>query len=530
MMPPDRSPPPPATSTPEPGRGEPTVTPPATCTGTPVPGPRRLVRLSPEQLAATVSAALNGRASAGRPLPALPSSLAVGLSPVTSNRYSTYAGANSLNDNEVRESMQSSAQIAAALVAKVKATAGTCFGAQASADCIGMLLSQKGEILFHRPLAAEELARYRGLYTSNVAVLGPDEALALVFQALLLAPQALFRTELGTGAGPFALTPFEIASAIAFTLTDAPPDQELWAAARSGTLDVAGVEGQIERLLRTAPELPPFRRFFREYFEYEGVTAVFKSTPGYDREALLAQTDAMVADVLAMNLRQGLLRALLTSHVGFVDKTTAPLYGVAPPASLQRVTFPAAERLGLLTQPAFLAAFSEMDHSLPVRRGRFVNEKLLCQPVPEAPIGTIPPLPELGPDATMKERLSLHRRDPACAVCHNLLDPVGLAFEMYDDAGRRRTTPVDTSGKLAGSIDRDGPFADGLEMIDRIAGSKGAERCFVTNGFRYWLGRDDRPEDDCVVADAQAAYAGSNRDYVALIQTLFTSSVFLNRN
>ena len=52
----------------------------------------------------------------------------------------------------------------------------------------------------------------------------------------------------------------------------------------------------------------------------------------------------------------------------------------------------------------------------------------------------------------MRERLAEHRSNPACARCHNLMDPLGLSLENFDAVGRWRTAeagaPIDASGSL----------------------------------------------------------------------------------
>jgi hypothetical protein len=91
----------------------------------------------------------------------------------------------------------------------------------------------------------------------------------------------------------------------------------------------------------------------------------------------------------------------------------------------------------------------------PVQRGRFVVESMPCRTVPELPIGQVPDLRDLGPNATVRDRLKMHAADPACAAFHKLMDPIGLALEGYDHLGRFPTTeagkPVDASAPLCPS-------------------------------------------------------------------------------
>jgi len=58
----------------------------------------------------------------------------------------------------------------------------------------------------------------------------------------------------------------------------------------------------------------------------------------------------------------------------------------------------------------------------------------------------------VGQTLSMRERMAQHRANPACAGCHQLMDPVGFSLENYDAVGRWRTSedarPIDASGNL----------------------------------------------------------------------------------
>lgn len=534
----DRGDDPPAPAT-GPGAGPGTGAPPISVSP-PVPGPggctdgpgiARLARLTPKQFENTVAVLFNGRASAARPAVPLPKGLQIPLQPLPAAPYSTYPGSHGMNDFEVRLSLLQVGAMASSLVSHVRATRGSCLATGSkvpAADCAAELVTSKGEILFRRPLAREEVAHYQGLFTANAAALGNDDALKLMLQAMIMAPQSLFLVE---SAEAGRLGPFALAASVAYALTDGPPDEELWAAAKRGEVETAAqIRPQIARLLG-ALDGAQVRRFVEELFEYDSVMAAFKTASGYDREALHAETSALVADVLATNGRRDLMRTLLTTPVGFVSSTTAALYGMpAPPkGERQRVMFAPADRVGILTQPSFLAGFSDMDVNEPVKRGHFISEKILCRTVPDLPIGQVPPLPPAGPETPMRQRLAQHGADPSCAACHKMMDPLGLAFEIYEHTGRRRATPVDATGVLEGSGNQDGPFRDALELVQRLASSSEVERCFAQQSFRYWMGREDRPEDACAISRAAAAYRETGGDYVALVEALFVSRSFLER-
>src|SRR5690606_7737678 len=113
-------------------------------------------------------------------------------------------------------------------------------------------------------------------------------------------------------------------------------------------------------------------------------------------------------------------------------------------------------RAGLVSQVGFLAMASHPGRSSPTLRGQAIREHLLCQSVPEPP-GDVDFTLFEDPDSSLKtarERLVAHANVPACAGCHKITDPIGLALENFDGAGQFRTTengaPIDTSGELDG--------------------------------------------------------------------------------
>src|SRR5262249_28467571 len=133
----------------------------------------------------------------------------------------------------------------------------------------------------------------------------------------------------------------------------------------------------------------------------------------------------------------------------------ASLYGIDAELGDQpeQVT-PDQPRSGVLTQAGMMAALAGTHDSSPVARGKFVFTELLCQtigaPPANLPGAGVPPKPNAR--LTTRERYADHRDNPACAGCHNFLDPLGFALENYDGIGRYRDTengkPIDASAEI----------------------------------------------------------------------------------
>ena len=213
------------------------------------------------------------------------------------------------------------------------------------------------------------------------------------------------------------------------------------------------------------------------------------------------------------------------------------------------------KRKGILTHPAWLIAHSTNFHADPIRRGRWVREKLLAGRVPDIPITVDAQVPE-DHDKTFRERVETVTKPESCWKCHYSMNPLGLAFEMYDDFGRYRmeeflespenlikkgdgkhtfnqykTLPVVTTGRLEGTGDPrlDGDVTDAIDMIGRIAKSDRVRQSIIRHAFRFYMGRNELLSDSKTLIDADRAYVQSGGSFRAVIVSLLTSESFLYR-
>lgn len=195
-------------------------------------------------------------------------------------------------------------------------------------------------------------------------------------------------------------------------------------------------------------------------------------------------------------------------------------------------------RAGMLTHPAWLIAHSLNDSTDPIRRGKWVRERLLAGVVPDIPITVDATVPE-DHGKTLRERLEV-TESPECWRCHAKMNPLGHAFEVYDDLGRYRESevigdgsskPVNARGVLDGTDepDIDGEVEDALDLIQRLARSDRARQSIIRHVFRYYMGRNEALSDSKTLIAADDAYVESGGSYRALITSLLTSDSFLYR-
>jgi hypothetical protein len=219
--------------------------------------------------------------------------------------------------------------------------------------------------------------------------------------------------------------------------------------------------------------------------------------------------------------------AALRAPYSFMNDRLAAFYGVSGPTgdAFERVPLDGVRRLGFLTHAGVLAAHARDLDSHPIRRGKFVRTQLLCTvPQPPPPGFNITP-PNEDASKTTRERFAEHRADPKCAGCHELMDPIGLGFEHYDQVGRWRDSEnglaIDATGEVKSS-DLEPPTFDGaVELTTRLAESAQAQACFALQWFRFAYGRDATADDACSLdlLSAVAANYSMKELIVALTQT-----------
>lgn len=216
---------------------------------------------------------------------------------------------------------------------------------------------------------------------------------------------------------------------------------------------------------------------------------------------------------------------------------------------------PPGQRMGMLTQPAWLIAQSGNFDNHPIHRGRWIREKLLGGTIPDVPITVNAMLPD-EPHHGLRERMRVTREE-YCWNCHRLMDPLGLPFEQFDHFARfriaeivedkeataaaraknplsgptMRMIPFETTGVIEASGDPsiDGPVQDPFELIERLAKSKRVEQVFVRHVFRFFLGRNETLADGPTLQAAHKAYVDSDGSLKALLVSLLSSDPFLCR-
>jgi Protein of unknown function (DUF1588)/Protein of unknown function (DUF1592) len=416
------------------------------------------------------------------------------------------------------------------------------------AACLNQGVGLLSKALFRRPLDASGTAEYVALATASTKAFGAVEGWTTVVESMMLSPKALFRSEIpDPGAQPTRglLRNEELAEAIAFGLTDAPPDAELKAAAAaSANAFEQNLAPQVKRLMSSAAGKAKLTSFLTEFFEIGGSNLDSKEAAIAGGEwdpvktELLGSFSAM-AQALATSPTGLLTRALSIKEFSIGPKS-AGVFGTAQPIAnagfslLKTDGTQAAARTGLLAHPAFLATFAGKDENHAVQRGEFIQRKLLCGTVSMPPQGLV--VTQVSKKPTLRERLAEHRENAICAGCHAKMDPLALPLERFDAVGRSRTkdngqevittsTYVGFPG-VAGSVS----FENHDDLVQRLSASDEVQTCFLDSYLSYVFAQPISTNDSGNLVETQKNFKSTGFDLAQGLSSFFASPFFLERS
>lgn len=414
-----------------------------------------------------------------------------------------------------------------------------CAPAAADDACARMFVTRFGRRAWRRPLTATEVDRWIGVSRAAAnAFRDANKGLEYVVAGMLQAPHFLFRVERGE---PVAGAPnrrrytsYEMASRLSFLYWSSTPDDALLDSAERGELDTAeGVRTQARRLFAAPRAKEALTAFFSEYFKLDRIApqtrdrALFPSWSPALTRSMVSEFERIVGDVA---FREADLRDLFTTRTTYLDQNLARLYGVAGTfdETFRRYEWPDnSPRAGLLTTAAFLANNAHPVTTSPTHRGKFIQQYLLCRVVPPPPPGVTTDVPMgSGQPQTFRQRLEeLHLRNPSCAGCHQITDPIGFGLEHFDAIGAYRTTdnmlPVDADGALDGVT-----FRSARELATAVRNHPQLPGCLVRNVYRYATGHVEREGEDVVIRDVEQAFASRGYQFSVLLESLASSDGF----
>ncbi len=354
-------------------------------------------------------------------------------------------------------------------------------------DCARQILQSLGRRAFRRSLDDRDLDMLLGFFQLGREGGDFDAGIEMALRRVLVSPDFLFRRERdpdGAAPGaPYRISEHELAARLSFFLWSSIPDDELLDLAERGELRQPGViEAQVARMLADPRAASLVDNFGGQWLYLRNMALVAPDPyafADFDANLRAAMAREMELFLDGQIRRDHSVLELLTSDETFVNQRLAEHYGVPNvygnhfrPVTLAGQLSP---RRGLLGKGSLLTVTSYAHRTSPVVRGKWLLENILGAPPPPPP-ADVPALAENDDSGaaprSVRERLEVHRENPACAGCHRVMDPLGFALENFDAIGRWRTvteagTPVDAAGELVDGTPVDGPESLAAALLKR---------------------------------------------------------------
>lgn len=410
-----------------------------------------------------------------------------------------------------------------------------------SREAARRVVSEFAERAWRRPIEEDEVDRLLTMFDRAFdRGDGYRESVKLAYKAVLISANFLFLAEPEPEVtGDYLLGGYQLASRLSYFLWASMPDDELLALAGSGALaDDDVLRGQVERMMRDPRSQALGEQFAMQWLGISQLAEITKPDAVRFPEFTDGLAESMRREVILMFSRiiqeDRSLLELINSSYTYVNEELAALYGFegVEGEGMRAVTLADGNRGGVSGMAAILTATSHPLRTSPVLRGKWVLSQLLGDRVPPPP-PDVPTLPEDDRDLnglTFRETLEVHREDPACASCHERMDPIGFGLENFGPIGRWRTKqggfPIDAKGVLPSGEAFDGPVELKTILMQR-------KDQFARNLSRkmlgYALGRSLTRHDNCVINDSMDALKKNEYRASELITEIVLSYPFRHR-
>jgi len=421
-------------------------------------------------------------------------------------------------------------------------------GREQEASCANQILTTLMRRAFRRPVTPADMEWVQGFYLEGRREGTFQDGIELALRRVLTSPQFLIRAErepdnVAPGQ-PYRITDLELASRLSFFLWSSIPDDELIEVAGRNKLHIpATLEHQVRRMLADPKADALVENFGDQLLYLRNLPATSPDGvfyPNWDdelRKSFRRETELLLQSIIRENRS---VVDLLNADYTFVNERLAKHYGIPNiyGAQFRRVTLgpDLAYRRGLLGQGSVLSlAWQQNFRTSPVKRGVWVLENILGTPPPEPP-PNVPPLEDTKGDnkiMTLREQMTMHRKNEPCASCHKLMDPIGFALENFDADGGYRViqggeggVPLDTSAILWDGTKVSGP----IELRQALMHySPQFVRSIVEKLMTFGIGRgmeyQDMPVIRSIVRDADK----DNDRFVSLLMGIIRSAPFQMR-
>ena len=421
--------------------------------------------------------------------------------------------------------------------------------------CLHDTILKFGRKAFRRPLNTAEIADFDAIVTKGAMITATgttDEVAQTLLYMFLISPSFLMRTELNTTAGPqaglFSLSSYEVASRLSYLLWGSAPDDMLNTAADNNQLSTtAQILTQANRMLgdtRARNKVSAFHRYYTlmgSNTRWDNSNHDSTIFPAFKREIVSTlQTETEMFFDQAVFVKNGTFQDLITSPLGYVTTTTAPLYGLATTgftaATLKETSLTAAQRPGFLTRLGFLNAYSGYSRTSPILRGAFIMKQVLGTKIGSPPPGAeTTALPTATNLDTNRKQVDAQTGGDECVGCHHsYINPAGFLMENFDAVGTWQTKEKSTGVAIDTVVDaiiddQTVHLTNVSELMAKIANSPMAQQRYAERWTSYAYEREGDKLDSCTVVDLSKKIAAGGYTIRTLITDLTQTQQFRTR-
>ena len=408
--------------------------------------------------------------------------------------------------------------------------------------CAEQIVSTLARHAYRRPITDDDVEFLINHYRAGREEGDFEDGIQMAVQAVLSHPEFVFRFEKvpanvrpGTN---YRISDLELASRLAFFLWSSLPDDRLLKLASEERLrDPAILEQEVGRMLADDRATALADNFAYQWLRLQTVKEADPESlvfPNFTRnlgESMTRETKMLFESILREDRN---ITDLLTADYTFVDEILAKHYGIPDVLGnrFRRVSLTDSNRFGLLGHGSVLTLTSLANRTSPVMRGKYVMEVLIGSPPPPPP-PVVPPLEEAVDNQvvrSVRERLENHRENPACAACHQMMDPIGLTLENFDAIGQWRENDggflIDPSARMYDGTELDGPISLRQAMLDHSDAFIGT---FTENLLQYGVGRVLDYRDMPAVRSIAREASGNGNRFSEFVQGVVNSVPFQMR-
>ena len=392
---------------------------------------------------------------------------------------------------------------------------------------------------YRRPIAKEELDRLMMVFQMGAkSGDGYEKAMQLACQAVLCNPNFLFRVELDASNTARPLNSFELASRMSYFLWSSLPDETLFNLAKTGELSKPEImKQQVTRMLQDPKASSLVNDFamqwlqLRKLYNFQPDKKMFPDYNEVMMNDMIEESKMFFQNVMTQDRP---ITDFIDSKYTFLNENLAKHYGITGVSgdNFRQVSTEGTGRGGVLTQASVLAITSNPTRTSPTKRGKWILEQILGTPPPPPPpgVGDLAESSKVDASLSLRQKMEVHRKNPACATCHTKMDALGFGFENYNAVGQWLTKDGNLTIDSTATLPDGKKFSGPTQLKAVLMGNKREfAYSFVEKLMTFALGRGVDTKDKCFVEDVVKKAAANNYKFSTIVQGIVSSDPFKKR-